>query len=518
MCTISKGQTNRCQDTLFTVKGQTSITCFRRQIGTLHKVNASNYQSIHYKKQLSDRRNILLFNAMANSTELSVVIDGENYQLVTIPHDSSALVKEATKKLLGSVSLDELVNDLGQVGKLVRIAYNAAGAAGPKFTHIQIEVYMLSQGLTRVCNKSALTISRFETAAVTVLETLQGTYGYLLDGLEELAVSTLADIATVAADMKAASQELRAEFDKQVNEVTSVHNKTMEAEGAAAIDAAEMKKQKEDEQRRREAVEKEVKETLLLEQEAEAARIRYEKLQLDTINEMCDDSFNTVVQALTFGIVDTNGTKTKLREYKNLRLEQLKKEEEYRQKKFDRIRVMTEMANNIETFSKQETMSDLAAKSLHDCIGYLKQLSEVMMRASLFWQQLEDHCKSLAENAVKNQVETTMKLSEEKRRKVWTSDTFKTKAIRFYGGWVALKCVCTQYMEPIKKTQQELFSYLRENPTYEECKTNLETLAKNFKKDLERDQKALEEKVDKAKQEKLMLEGGTTPKPLQVLG
>ena len=119
---------------------------------------------------------------------------------------------------------------------------------------------------------------------------------------------------------------------------------------------------------------------------------------------------------------------------------------------------------------------------------------------------MQDHCRSLAESEMQSQVETAMKkYSEEKRLKVWTSFSFKRKAIEFYSGWVALNSVCGVYMEQIKDTQCDLYKYITENPTYEESKRILPDLAERFMADLKNDQKALEEKTLKAQEEILAL-------------
>ena len=123
-------------------------------------------------------------------------------------------------------------------------------------------------------------------------------------------------------------------------------------------------------------------------------------------------------------------------------------------------------------------------------VGALKHLSAVMMQAAFFWKQMQDHCHSLADSQMKSQVEKAIKYPEEKQQlKVWTSKSFKHKAIEFYSGWVALNSVCTIYMEQIKDTQRDLYKYITENPTYEESKRNLPALAEKFMADLKSDQK-----------------------------
>ena len=88
--------------------------------------------------------------AVSNNPKLEVVIDDETYSLTKVPDESSAVVKEETRKLLGAINLKTLVTDLGRVGSFIRIAYNGVGAAGPKFTEQQIEIQRLGYDVTKL--------------------------------------------------------------------------------------------------------------------------------------------------------------------------------------------------------------------------------------------------------------------------------------------------------------------------------------------------------------------------------
>ena len=63
-----------------------------------------------------------------------IVIDGEQFNLVSIPNAGSKLVQTAKEHLLGSLDLHSLVEDLGKLGNFIRVAYN--GVAG--HTRVQI--------------------------------------------------------------------------------------------------------------------------------------------------------------------------------------------------------------------------------------------------------------------------------------------------------------------------------------------------------------------------------------------
>ena len=122
-------------------------------------------------------------------------------------------------------------------------------------------------------------------------------------------------------------------------------------------------------------------------------------------------------------------------------------------------------------------MAEAAVYALHEAMRGLKQLSLIMMKAAIFWKQMQMHCQSFAESEMQDQVERALKLSEQKRLKVWTSKGFKIKAVEFYAEWVALKCVCAKYIDQIKLAQRELYEFLKEHLTYEQSRRLVPELA-----------------------------------------
>ena len=145
--------------------------------------------------------------------ELQVVIAGTTYSLVELPRTDTQLVVAERETLLGQIDLKALVQDLGRVGKCIRVAYNGVIAAGPKFTKLQIEVQELGYDVKKLCDKSAITVSKFKRACTTILSDLQTTYVYLLDNFEYLALETLAAVSKIAGQMAAAAEELHKDFE-----------------------------------------------------------------------------------------------------------------------------------------------------------------------------------------------------------------------------------------------------------------------------------------------------------------
>lgn len=158
--------------------------------------------------------------------ERAVVLAGTTYSLVEPPSRDSQVVKVEREKLLAKMDLNKLVKDLCNVGSFVRLAYYGLVTAGPQFSDMQLEVQELGIDVTKLCDKSAITVSGFKRASSTIVTNLQATYEYLLDNLEEMAVDTLASVSDLAGQMAKAAKTLQDDFDKEANKVWEVAKKT----------------------------------------------------------------------------------------------------------------------------------------------------------------------------------------------------------------------------------------------------------------------------------------------------
>ena len=445
---------------------------------------------------------------MAAKPDLDVKIKGENYSLDKVPADTSSVVVAEKEKLLGAVDLKTLVNDLGRVGAFIRIAYNGVGAAGPKFTEQQIEIQRLGYDVTRLCDKSALTVAKFKKASSTVLTDLQATYEYLLDNLEDMAVETLSAVSKLAGEMEKAALELHEDFEQQAGKVEYTLEGTQKVQSKEALRIKELQKQRQQFEVAKQEQVKLMEDAHRLEREAEAGRRRIEEKEDEAISGIGSNNplklfANACTSMIGIGkVFDENEAEKKAAHWKERRVEALQVENKFRQQRYEALGKMTEFAMKIKECTTEENMAEVAVEALHYSIGALKELSAVMMQAAQFWKQMQDHCRSLADREMQNEMEKAMKLyTDEKRRKVWTSNGFKIKAIHFYAGWVALHSVCSVYIEQIKKTQRALYEYLKENPTWEESRKNVKSLAETFLSDLKQDQKAIADKEFQAQEE-----------------
>lgn len=458
--------------------------------------------------------------ALASKTEVD--IGGETFDLVTFPNPKSLMVQKAKDSLLGSLDLASLVDDLGKLGNFIRVAYN--GVAGS--TEIQIKVQKVGYKITNLADQSAVTVHNFKRASNDVLQELQGTYQYLLDGLEEMALETLSQLTNVAKEMATAAEKLRDDFEKATNDVTDALEDTQREKGSQEEKKKALQKEREEFERQKQKAQELQKSAREAEEKANAlynkAQEREDKA-LDKQGSLLTtlaDGFTSMVGAAKAGfggdfekaieklekVGDQSGYKEAMKmanEEKRKHLDEMQKQRDMRR---DALLQCIEFTERIKNCQDDDALADAAINALHRSIGALKSLSAIMMNAALFWRQMQSHCESLAKGDMQQTVEKAMKMPEERRLKVWTSQGFKTKAVQYYSKWVALDDVCEVYMLQIKETRQDLYSYLTENPTIEEAKKNVRKLADTFATDLKAAQDKLAEKEKKALEERKLLE------------
>ena len=452
-----------------------------------------------------------------------VVINDETFDLATIPNAKSKMVLKAKDLLLGSLDLQSLVDDLRKLGNFIRVAYN--GVAG--HTEVQIKVERVGYKVTKLADKSAVTVHQFKGASQSVLQELKSTYQYLLDGFEEMALETLSMLTEVAEAMAKAADELHSDFEKATDDIIDVLEDTQKAKGAEEKQKKTREEERKDfesrikqaEQRQKNALEAEAKAQLLYDkaQEKEDEALDKQDSLLSTVGRIFNGMISAAGNAMTGNmekaaeamekIGDKSGYKEAIKmanQEKMKHLDELQKEREIRQKAIEEC---IEFAEKIQRCQDDNTLAEAAIEALHRSIGALKSLSAIMMKAAVFWQQTQSHCESMAKGDTQKMVQKALdKYDDDKRLKFWTSTGFKKSAVQYYSKWVALDDVCGVYMLQIRDTRQDLYNYLEENPTIEQAKKNVRQLASEFAKDLKQAQEKLAGDKQKALEQKKSLE------------
>lgn len=90
----------------------------------------------------------------------------------------------------------------------------------------------------------------------------------------------------------------------------------------------------------------------------------------------------------------------------------------------------------------------------------------------------------MADNGIKSEVMRVKSFdSKEIRQNIWRSRAFKKQAITYAARWVALYSMCGNFLGEIRLTQKELYVYITENPTREECRAKLRKMCQDFNED-----------------------------------
>ena len=431
------------------------------------------------------------------SQELAITVDGEVYQLDTIPTSKQGMVVQARAAMLEELEMNTLASDLHLVGSFIRLSYNAVGAAGPKYTDVQIEIQTLGFDITKLCDTSVLTTALFRSSARTILETLHSTYEFLFSGLEDVAADNFYSIKKVARDMQKAASELHSKFDSQASKTKAVLETVQKAKGQSAEESKRLEDQRKKTENERNLADNLRVEALKREQEAEAL-VKAEELKAENASQDIDYDvtaklINGFVTMITSGLV-TKILDTKedlVAQHEKRKMQHQQAAEKSRKERVDMMGKLAEFASTLSSLSTEKEFSDNAVTSLHEAIGALKHLAAIMLRAADFWTQLEKHCESLQNEGLGGLMQTYMEKKEDTRKKLWVSTPFKKQAIQFYCRWVALHDVCTDYLKPLKETQAMLYKYLTENPTWEQSKQNISELAKVFAETLDKQVKQL---------------------------
>lgn len=138
-----------------------------------------------------------------------VTISGETYTIANVP-DTSKLVLATKGRVLAEMKLDDLLNKLQLVGKLLFVAYNGV-ATVPK---LRGEVSTLQTNYMKLCANSSEAMLAIEEYCTKMLVLYRSLFTYLLSGKEDTALAYLGRMAKVADDMAATATELATGFQQ----------------------------------------------------------------------------------------------------------------------------------------------------------------------------------------------------------------------------------------------------------------------------------------------------------------
>ncbi len=454
----------------------------------------------------------ITMTAVAEETSRDLVeiqIDDKTfeYSMTVTPSEDNPVVEIEKEGLRGMLDLESFVQDLGRVGKYVRVAYNGIGAAGPEFQDLQIQVQRLGFDISKLCDKSAVTIASFKTTTRTVLFELKAAYQFLLKNKEIMALDSFSALAKLAEKMAKAAENLQKEFEKQEAKVKDTLEETMSRRAKESIKISDIRDQQEKTKVNVKIQEDLAKEHGKLEAESRAERQRYERKEdkaLSSKSSFLGRLGNAITSRFGLGNLFDDGSDgaAKASRWREKSIQKLEIEKDQRKQKQAALQLMAELMHDIKAMEGKKELVDIAVKALHKASGSMRQLIHLLSQAALFWNQLREHCEGLADDELQRKIEKMFaNYSEEDRRDYWTSNQFKQRMFFYISKWVALHSVSSTYLDQIKLTQRDLYNYILENPTYEESRQNLKDLVGDFEKDLASAHEQIEEQNFKANKE-----------------
>ena len=326
------------------------------------------------------------YTVMADSNSIpatSVVICDEEYSILSIPSETSALVKLEREELVGSntLSLKTLVTDLGRVGEFIKIAYNAtlsAGISGDENIHkLHLQIRSLGSGIADLCGMSAVTVSNFRSTTRTILQELKGAYQYLLDGFEDMAVDCMENLSTLAKKMADAALALQQEIKQHEKKVAMALDDSKTATFMEEHEIRKMEAMREKRQREIEELDKEIARTAKLEADTRKARMDLEQKELDEIKKIETGALEAIGNLIWEGAGTRlfGGHKRDAKERKAMYHESaIAKQEEERKAREDRkqyIHQQQQFISDIKSCETKESNAAQAVKYLHAACGAL---------------------------------------------------------------------------------------------------------------------------------------------------
>jgi len=159
--------------------------------------------------------------------------------------------------------------------------------------------------------------------------------------------------------------------------------------------------------------------------------------------------------------------------------ERLRKEhEEHEQRRREAKIKIAKAARNIANFQDQVEVREESKECLDHAVFALNHIEDIMKQTSRFWNETGSVCRSVTDHGFGIKVaKLTETKGDSKRRKVFTSKTFKKQALKYYGQWVALKNICNDAGNYLKLANDEVHQYARENPKEAEARKMVKELA-----------------------------------------
>jgi hypothetical protein len=412
-------------------------------------------------------------NAMSDLVNMR----GESLSAARRPPSASCVVRAASERLLGELDLPLLVSSFEGVGGNLHEAYLGTAA----FHELQLLVQRAGYSLTRMGDRAAAALDAFRFTASKALDELECVHSLLVDGLEDVALSTLRAANQSSVALARDARQLADEFETAAEDVQKTLGFTLERRAG--------------QEKRRKELASQVDEYRILLTQAEnsrevtkecyeeADRLYKEAVRKEDVAHMKTTAVHVAQVATVVGsIVSTRGSLhvlglggvtafstiveaevMRVREEKAVHLHEKNK---HRMANLDIAKEVAELTARLKLAREEDEIAEATVKSLEDAVVGLRSLSSVMLKAEFFWNHVEMHCGRSDADALESIVESSKAMTVERRSQLWVSESFKKRAVMVYCPWVALHDVCEQYSMRMTSTRVSLYSML-EHPDKE---------------------------------------------------
>jgi chemotaxis protein histidine kinase CheA len=110
-------------------------------------------------------------------------------------------------------------------------------------------------------------------------------------------------------------------------------------------------------------------------------------------------------------------------------------------------------------------------ESLFQAIGALKSIAAILRTNAKFWKQMGAACKRLGGSETDGlKAKINRYKSSPERLKYYVAEPFKIQVVTYYGNWIALQSVSSEYCKIAAKVGREVLEDFKKNPTNAESR------------------------------------------------
>jgi hypothetical protein len=127
---------------------------------------------------------------------------------------------------------------------------------------------------------------------------------------------------------------------------------------------------------------------------------------------------------------------------------------------------IAEYAVRLKNSAGQVGVYSATVESLLQAIGALKGISTTLRLNALFWRQMGDHCKALAQSDLKQKIEVFKTFDD--RLSWYREPDFKEQLVYYMAGWKAIEIIAQAYGVECGKVRAQINEDFNKNPSTEQ--------------------------------------------------